>query len=152
VDGQKRGWIKLAKIKDWCKRTDTKVKSYKLTYFEADAAQFNWAVASVADVVPSHYAAASRVSHILDRLGKTKAAEYVATKLPTGAKSRSGDIGEILASSYVTEFTGYKIGVLKLRWKDHREMAMRGDDILAVRIDPGGRGTLFYNLVDICLT
>ena len=130
------GWIKLANIKDWCKRFDTKVKSHKLTYFEADAAQLNLAIASVADVVPNHYAAASRVSRILDRLGKTEAAEYVATKLPTGAKSRSGDIGEILASSFVTEFTGYKIGVLKLRWKDHREMAMRGDDILAVRIDP----------------
>jgi hypothetical protein len=126
----------LAKIKDWCKCTETKVKSHKLTYFEADSAQLNLAVASVADVVPSHYAAASRISRILDRLGKTEAAEYVATKLPTGAKSRSGDIGEILASSFVTEFTGYMIGALKLRWKDHREMAMRGDDILAIRIDP----------------
>jgi len=127
----------LSKIKDWCKRTDTKVKSHNLIYFEADASRLNLAVTSVADVVPAHYAAASRISRILDRLGKTEAAEYVATKLPTGAKSRSGDIGEILASSFVTEFTGYKIGVLKLRWKDHREMAMRGDDILAVRIDPG---------------
>jgi len=126
----------LAKIKNWCKRTDTKVKSHKLTYFEVDAVKLNLAVASVANVVPSHYASASRVSHILNRLGKIEAAEYVATKLPTGAKSRSGDIGEILASSFVTEFTGYKIGVLKLHWKDHREMAMRGDDILAVRIDP----------------
>lgn len=126
----------MAKIRDWCKRTDTKVESHKLTYFEADASQLKMAVAFVADVVPGHYAAANRVSRILDRLGKTEAAEYVTTKLPTGAKSRSGDIGEILASSFVTEFTGYKIGVLKLRWKDHREMAMRGDDILAVRIDP----------------
>jgi hypothetical protein len=126
----------LANIKSWCKNTDTKIKSHKLIYLEADAAQLDLAVASVADVVPGHYAAASRVSRILDRLGKTEAAEYVATKLPTGTKSRSGDIGEILAASFVTEFTGYKIGVLKLRWKDHREMAMRGDDILAVRIDP----------------
>jgi hypothetical protein len=53
-----------------------------------------------------------------------------------GAKSRSGDIGEILASSWVDEFTGYKKSVLKLRWADHREMAMRGDDIVAVCHDP----------------
>jgi hypothetical protein len=126
----------LANIKDWCKRTDTKVQSHKLIYFEADATKLNSAIASLADAAPGHYAAASRVSRILRRLGKSEAAEYIATKLPTAARSRSGDIGEILASSFVTEFTGYKIGVLKLRWKDHREMAMRGDDILAVRIDP----------------
>jgi hypothetical protein len=126
----------LAKIKHWCKNTESKVSSHKLTYFEADASQLNLAVESVAGVVPTHYAAAARVSRILARLGKTEAAEYIANKLPTDAKSRSGDIGEILASSFVTEFTDYKAGVLKLRWKDHREMAMRGDDILAVRADP----------------
>lgn len=126
----------MANIKNWCNRTDTKLGSHKLTYFEADYSQLNLAIESVAEVVPGHYVSASRISRILDRLGKTEAAEYVATKLPTGAKSRSGDIGEILASSFVKEFTDYKIGVLKLRWKDHREMAMRGDDILAVRVEP----------------
>lgn len=133
---EKKGQIKMAKIKDWCKRTDTKVKSHKLTYFEAEVGKHNLAVASVADVVPSHYAAASRVSRILKCLGKTEAAEYIQNKLPTGPRSRSGDIGEILASSFVTEFTDYNVGVLKLRWKDHREMAMRGEDILAIRTDP----------------
>jgi hypothetical protein len=54
MDVQKRRLIKLANLKDWCKRTQTKVKSHKLTYFEADATQLNLAVAFVADVVPSH--------------------------------------------------------------------------------------------------
>ncbi|MFW2852972.1 Hachiman antiphage defense system protein HamA [Sphingomonas sp. TX0543] len=126
----------MAKIKDWCGRTDTKVKSHNLIYLEADPAKLHVGTAHLAAVVPGHYAAASRVAHILGRLGKVEAAEYVLKKLPTGPRSRSGDIGEILASSFVSEFTGYKMGVLKLRWKDHREMAMRGDDILAVRTDP----------------
>lgn len=129
----------MAKIKKWCKHTETKVNTHKLIYFDADASHLNLAIASVADIVPGHYAAAGRLARILANLGKTEAAEYIATKLPSGAKSRSGDIGEILASSFVTEFTDYKVGVLKLRWKDHREMAMRGDDILAVRIDPNGK-------------
>lgn len=127
----------LAKIKDWCKSTEKKIKSHKLTYLEADASLRTLAVASVADIVPGHYASAPRVAHILARLGKTEAAEYIVTKLPVGAKSRSGDMGEMLASSFVTEFTDYKVGVLKLRWKDHREMAMRGDDILAIKVVPG---------------
>ena len=126
----------MAKIKDWCKRTTRNVNSHKLIYFEADASQLNLAVGSVADIVPGHYASPARISSILARLGKKGVAEYVASKLPVGTKSRSGDIGEILATSFVNDFTGYKIGIMKLRWKDHREMAMRGDDILAVRIDP----------------
>jgi hypothetical protein len=126
----------LAKIKDWCASTSTAVKAHTLAYFEADATKLPIAVANVAAIVPRHYAAASRVAHILDKLGKPQAAKYVATKLPAGPRSRSGDIGEILALSWVSDFTGYKIGILKLRWKDHREMAMRGDDILAVCLDP----------------
>ena len=126
----------MAHLKNWCNRSSTKVNKHNLLYFEAEALKVASAVASVAAVVPSHYAAAERVSRILNRMGKREAGKYLATKLPTGTKSRSGDIGEILAASFVTEFTPYKLGVLKLRWKDHREMAMRGDDILAVREDP----------------
>ena len=88
----------MAKIKDWCNGTETKVNSHKLTYLEADPAKHDTAVAFIADVVPGHYAAAPRIAHILARLGKAEAAEYIATKLPAGAKSRSGDIGEMLAS------------------------------------------------------
>jgi hypothetical protein len=126
----------LAKLGDWCDSTKTKIKAHTLSYFEADATKLSTAVANVAAIVPGHYMAASRIANILDKLGKRAAAKYVSTKLPSGPRSRSGDIGEILASSWVTDFTGYKIGVLKLRWKDHREMAMRGDDILGVRVDP----------------
>jgi hypothetical protein len=123
-------------MNEWCSCTSATVNNHGLTYFEADAGKQSAAVASVAAVVPSHYAAGPRISHILNRLGKAEAAAYVAAKMPTDPKSRSGDAGEILASSFVTGFTPYTIGVLKLRWKDHREMAMRGDDILAVCPDP----------------
>lgn len=127
----------MADIKSWCGETVTKVKTHSLVYLEADAtALASTGVAAVASVVPSHYAAPERVADILRRLGKPAVADYVQTKLPQGAKSRSGDLGEILATSYVSEFTGYSV-VFKLRWSDHREMAMRGDDLLGVRLDTG---------------
>lgn len=126
----------MANIKSWCGRTDSKVKTHDLRYLEADTGLLPQAVTSVAAVVPGHYTAADRVADILRRLGKAAVAEYVETKLPQGTKSRSGDLGEILAASYITEFTGYTMGIYKLRWSDHREMAMRGDDILGIRIDP----------------
>jgi len=47
----------------------------------------------------------------------------------------SGDLGEILGVAYLSEFTEFKYGVKKLRWKDHRNMAMRGEDVLAFGID-----------------
>lgn len=126
----------MANIRNWCKRTVSKVKAHSLIYLEADGAKLSTAVADVAAIVPGHYTAPDRVAGILDELGKPAAAAYVAAKLPTRTRSRSGDIGEILASSWVSEFTAYRIGILRLRWKDHREMAMRGDDILAVCLDP----------------
>ena len=126
----------MANIKSWCGRTDSKVKTHDLRYLEADPGLLPHAVTSVAAVVPGHYTAADRIADILRRLGKAAVAEYVETKLPQGTKSRSGDLGEILAASYITEFTGYTMGIYKLRWSDHREMAMRGDDILGIRIDP----------------
>ena len=130
----------VADIKTWCSETVTKVKEHNLVYLEADPTTLaSTGVASVAAIVPSHYAAPDRIADILRRLGKPAVADYVQTKLPQGAKSRSGDIGEILATSYVSEFTGYSVGVFKLRWSDHREMAMRGDDILGIRLDPGVR-------------
>ncbi|HEX8414970.1 MAG TPA: hypothetical protein VF637_13950 [Sphingomicrobium sp.] len=98
----------MADIKSWCGETVTKVKVHNLVYLEADAtALASTGVRSVAAVVPSHYAAPDRVADILRRLGKPGVAEYVQTKLPQGVKSRSGDLGEILATSYVSEFTGF---------------------------------------------
>lgn len=126
----------MADIKSWCGQSSTKVNSHNLTCLELKSGALASAVSSVAAVVPTHYASPDRIADILRRLGKPAVAEYVQTKLPQGAKSRSGDLGEILATSYVTEFTGYSIAVYKLRWSDHREMAMRGDDILGIRLDP----------------
>ncbi|MBZ9717839.1 DUF1837 domain-containing protein [Mesorhizobium sp. AD1-1] len=118
-------------IKDWCKTTSTKVGAHDLTVLELDAGRFEEAGDAVAKAVPSHYASDDRVAGILKRLGKKAAAKFVKEKLPDSKKIRSGDLGEILGSTYVNETTSYDTGVNKLRWKDHREMAMRGDDLIA---------------------
>jgi hypothetical protein len=102
---------------------------------DADPGRIAAAVKAVADVVPGHYASHERVARLLKRLGKREAAKFIEGKLPRSKQIRSGDLGEILATSYVTEFTGYS-AVFRLRWKDHREMAMRGEDIIGLQIDP----------------
>ena len=71
----------------------------------------------------------------LERLGKPAAAEKLRIKLPQVTKIRSGDIGEILTTDYIDEETVFSVPIKKLRWKDHRNMAMRGDDVIGVLVN-----------------
>lgn len=41
----------------------------------------------------------------------------------------------MLALSFVEERTDWGHTVKKLRWKDHRNMPMLGEDVLAIRLD-----------------
>lgn len=103
-----------------------------------DPAKIDEAVAEVAAVVPDHYASNVHLARVLKRLGKDAAANLLLEKMPKGKSIRSGDLGEIMCAAYVGEFTMYGTGINRLRWKDHREMAMRGDDIVAVRVTSNG--------------
>jgi hypothetical protein len=92
---------------------------------------------SVAAIVPTHYAAEEHIARILDRLGKTQAAQFIREKLPESKAIRSGDLGEILATEYIAANTSYAVPIKRLRWKDHRNMAMRGDDVIGIEQDSG---------------
>lgn len=87
--------------------------------------------------IPDQYTGPDRVAAILAKLGKPAAAEYLEGKLPTGKRTRSGDLGEIIGAQYAALELGFRV-VERLRWKDHREMSMRGDDLLGVRADTNG--------------
>ena len=64
------------------------------------------------------------------RLGYKVAAEILRAQLPQTHKGRSGDLGEILATELVEEEIGLRVPVRRLRYKDGRNMAMRGDDFI----------------------
>lgn len=129
----------LAKIKSWCHCASQNFGSYRhLHNLVADVTKQKTAIAAIAKVIPDHYASRSRIAEIFNKLGKRASAEYVRDKLPTTAKLRFGELGEILAATYVTDYSPYQT-IRKLRWKDHRDMAMRGDDILGVRVVAPGQ-------------
>lgn len=94
----------------------------------------------ISTLVPSHYVAPDRLAKILDRNGRPAAARALRDRLPTWTTSRSGDFGEILGAEYVRDHLKFTI-VNRLRWKDSREMAMRGEDLLAVRLAEDGTPT-----------
>ena len=83
------------------------------------------------NVVRSHYVSPETMAARLEQLGADETAELLREHLPTKKGSRSGDLGEILATEFVIRKLAYEVPILRLRWKDGREMALRGDDVVA---------------------
>ena len=107
-----------------------------LRVMAADPARLDIGVGSTAAVLPGHYAAEEHIARIFARLGKPQAAAFIEGKLPTTKEIRSGDLGEILATEFIDAHTGYRAPIKRLRWKDHRNMAMRGDDVIGISLTP----------------
>ena len=123
---------------DWCEEIEEDIGDHQLTVLTSIAAKLTVGRDAAALIVPTHYASEERVAALLERLGKPAAAKFIRDKIPEGKKIRSGDLGEILATEYVGDSTIYSIPIKRLRWKDHRNMSMRGDDLIAVRIPDDG--------------
>jgi len=122
----------------WCDETQAEADKHDLTLITTKDGGFDIGLEKVAAILPDEYASPLRLARILERLGKPAAAKYLEGKLPTKKRARSGDIGEVLAISYIEERTVFDESVNKLRWKDSREMALRGDDMLAVGLTDQG--------------
>lgn len=127
----------MTKYVEWCAQSAPQLQKHSLQVLTANPGQYGHAVSVVANVIPDHYVAPQRVADLLTRLGRGAVAKYVAEKLPTAKAIRSGDLGEVLCSTYVYEHTTFKWSVKRLRRKDHRNMAMRGEDLLAFELQAG---------------
>jgi hypothetical protein len=119
---------------DWCTDAEQEVGDHSLAVLTAVAANLHVGRDAAAAIVPTHYASEERIADMLEKLGKSAAANYIRQKLPEGPRLRSGDLGEIFAAEYVAERMTYTVPIRRLRWRDHRNMAMRGDDIIAVEL------------------
>lgn len=128
----------MLEFSKWCVETEEPVSKHKLRRLAVDATKQAQAIGAVAKAVPSYYVDPKRIAGLLRKLGKPAAAAHVEQKLPTQASIRSGDLGEILCNAYVHAATPFSLGIKRLRWKDHRNMSMRGEDVLAFKLDPKG--------------
>lgn len=127
---------KMVGFPNWCDQAVEAVGVHALHVVSARLVDVPHGCAAVAAVVPGHYAAEEQVARILRRLGRPQAAAFIESKLPTTKSIRSGDLGEILATEYIATLTPYAVPIQRLRWKDHRNMAMRGDDVIGMIRDP----------------
>ena len=123
----------------WCADEATSDKGNSLHFLEEKVDAQAKAVKILQELVPKHYWDPDVVQKWLHKWGYSKALNVVKKDLPEGKISRSGDIGEILATEYVNRKLGFEVPIFRLRWRDHRELALRGDDLFAVRLDDQGR-------------
>lgn len=88
--------------------------------------------ADLIERVRAHYDDPRHIADDIADLGFPGAAAILRERLPTDRKTRSGEVGEILATEFMEHQTGFRIPVRRLRYKDGREMALRGDDFLGI--------------------
>ena len=125
----------MAQFNDWCVSVDEPVGSHFRRVMTGQAASLPTGIQATAATVPGHYASEEQVARALARLGKPAAAALIQGKLPTTKGIRSGDLGEIYATEWIDSHSGYRAPIKRLRWKDHRNMAMRGDDVIGILQD-----------------
>ncbi|WP_291997141.1 Hachiman antiphage defense system protein HamA [Candidatus Accumulibacter sp. ACC012] len=126
----------MAQFNDWCISVDDVVGNHHRMVMTGQAASLLTGIQATAAIVPGHYASEEQVARALARLGKPAAAALIQGKLPTTKAIRSGDLGEIYATEWIDAHSGgYHAPIKRLRWKDHRNMAMRGDDVIGILQD-----------------
>ena len=126
----------MAQFSDWCVAIDAPVGTHHCRVMTGQAASLATGIQATAAIVPAHYASEEQVARALARLGKPAAAELIEGKLPTTKQIRSGDLGEIYATEWIDAHSGgYRAPIKRLRWRDHRNMAMRGDDVIGILQD-----------------
>ncbi len=123
----------MVSFDEWSDEAEANVNGHRLCLVALRNGHGVVAQEKAVDSLPDHYAGPEQVAHVLERLGKEAAAQYLRQKLPTKPSLRSGDLGEIFATEYIEERTDFSAPVKRLRWRDHREMAMRGDDVIGLR-------------------
>lgn len=94
------------------------------------------------DIVRSHYMAPDLMANRLAQLGASATARLLRERLPNKKTSRSGDLGEILATEYAERRLSFRIPVRRLRFKSDPNAALQGDDVIGIAQDAQGRFTI----------
>lgn len=122
----------------WCEANKEKgERKHYWTYVEKDGGR-DEILDDLAQTIRSHYSQLEHIVEDVGRLGYRVAAEILSEAMPQTLKGRSGDLGEILATELVEEEVGLRVPVRRFRYKDGRNMAMRGDDFIGAGYDGKG--------------
>jgi hypothetical protein len=125
----------MALFDNWCEGTDEGTNRKRLWKLVERTNGRDAIRGELGQTVRSHYDRLDRIADDVQALGYTGAAEILRELLPRTRKARSGDLGEILASELVEERMDFNIPVRRMRYKDGREVPLRGDDFIGVGHD-----------------
>ncbi|MES5483337.1 DUF1837 domain-containing protein [Bradyrhizobium sp. INPA03-11B] len=119
----------------WCKAAREENDRKRYWTFAEKAGGRDEIRNDLAERIRSHYDRLERIANDVQRLGYEAAADILRAEMPQTSRARSGDLGEILATELVEEDIGLRVPVRRLRYKDGRNMAMRGDDFIGAGYD-----------------
>jgi hypothetical protein len=122
----------MSLFKDWCDCNDETDKKKVFSKYTEKPKCRNQILIRLGKIVRSHYDNPDHILEDISRLGYPAASEILKALLPKSKIARSGDLGEILASELVEEKYGFTIPVRRMRYKDGREVALRGDDFIGI--------------------
>jgi len=120
---------------DWCENDEMEENKKRFWKLTEKAEGRETIVAGLAETVRSHYDSLERIAGDVEELGYKDASAILRERLPRGKKARSGDLGEILAAELTEERLGFAVPVRRMRFKDGREVALRGDDFIGISYD-----------------
>lgn len=126
-------------VKRWFTTTSSNVGKHPLHLMTEWVGARATVIDDVRKVVRSHYVSPEITAKRLADLGAPATAKVLRELLPKTKAARSGDFGEVLATEVAEQTLGFIVPVRRLRWKDGRNMALRGDDIVGIRFDANGK-------------
>jgi hypothetical protein len=126
-------------LKRWLTISSSSVGKHPLHLMTEQAGARNIVIDEVRGIVRSHYVSPEITAKRLAELGAAKTAQLLLEHVPRKKTARSGDIGEVLATEIAEQTLGFRVPIRRLRWKDGREMALRGDDIVGIRVATNGK-------------
>lgn len=116
----------------WLSSRVEDIGNHRLVSFSESRGTRTGCLAAIRALLNSHYVSADVFSKRLAALGAAKTSQLLREHLPQTKAARSGDLGEILATETAEQHLGFIVPVRRLRWKDGRNMALRGDDIIGI--------------------
>lgn len=117
----------------WLTTNSSAVEKHTLHLMAESPGMRESVLEEVRDLVRSHYVSPEVTAKRITELGAPKTAELLREHVPTTKTARSGDLGEILATEVAEQTLKFTVPIRRLRWKDGRNMALRGDDIVGIR-------------------
>ncbi|EIY0854356.1 Hachiman antiphage defense system protein HamA [Acinetobacter baumannii] len=122
-------------IESLCEKTETTIDQHIFRVLVLQDSHFNTLRDLLISKLPEYYLSPQSFQRTLNLLGQAAAYEKLKLKFPSSRKIRSGDVGEVISSIYIEEHLNYFLPIRKLQWRDHKDMAMRGDDVIALKFE-----------------